>query len=829
MTTIFHTLSLWLVVSCLSIASATERLAVLELSGDGAPTLVLQGLSDKIRAGALEATQAGGSELEIMTRESMAVILGDMGLDVACIEGQCEVETARNLRAAYVVSGGMMKLEGQYILTVKLHDSSSGSLLATDEAQNGTLLELRQSAQDTAYRLVLKGLGLTPQSQQQAGGSFTNVQEGRIGGQRASMNLGNRSSSVLIRFESAPTGAVVLVDGTLLCPKTPCTKELSLGSHRVQMQAERYHPREERVNISGDQTVTLSLNPAFGVLKVIADHGDLQVQINGEVGGQGSFDKELPAGRYEVIVESDCLVRTGEVVALLDGETRTVRLSPPKRVAGLDIRAADSEGNAQRGEVFADGVKVGETPGRFEVPLCTSQFSVRLKNRDQWQGRIELVEGKVREQAVTVLSSRTNSNTRTVTSVGISLTELGIEMVPFKAVEKFWMGSSPAMDFQRDPDERLHRGRLDTHFEMSATEVTQAQFLSVMGADPVGTRSRYWGHNPDKNSGDYCRRYGQGGNYPVHCVSWLDAIQFANKLSVKTGLEPVYKIVGDVVHWRKSANGFRLPTETEWAFAARDKGRNRGGGYVAGVGPNDLCDYANVSNNATDREFSRWTKRGVLPCNDGYSSLAPVGTRKSVSGLFDMSGNLWEWVWDGYSEDLGRPGAGGREVGEGFVSSDLWRGSTQTPKVLRGGAWQGPIADYRLANRYSSLPDRHSYFVGFRLARNLDLNERFVTTNELEMTGGLPDSSWVICVGAGDSKESAEEQATQILLNGFAASVIWIPEIASFSGTRMWLIFAGPVLTREDAQALLSQVRQNGYPDAYGLSVNSKGQRKELR
>ena len=122
MATVFRTLSLWLVVSCLSIASATERLAVLELSGDAAPTTVMQQLSDKLRAGALEAIRAGGSELEIMTRESMAAILGDMGLDVACIEGQCEVETARNLRAAYVVSGSMIKLEGEYILTVKLHD-----------------------------------------------------------------------------------------------------------------------------------------------------------------------------------------------------------------------------------------------------------------------------------------------------------------------------------------------------------------------------------------------------------------------------------------------------------------------------------------------------------------------------------------------------------------------------------------------------------------------------------------------------------------------------------------------------------------------------------
>ena len=403
MATVFRTLSLWLVVSCLSIASATERLAVLELSGDAAPTTVMQQLSDKLRAGALEAIRAGGSDLEIMTRESMAAILGDMGLDVACIEGQCEVETARNLRAAYVVSGSMIKLEGVYILTVKLHESKSGSLLAADEAQSTKLLQLRQSAQDTGYRLLMQGLGLTPQSLQQAGGSFTNVQEGRIEGQATSMDLGNRSRSALIRFESSPSNAVVMVDGNLLCQKTPCTKELSLGNHRVQMLADRYHPGEERVNISADRTVRLSLSPAFGVLRVMTEPPDLPVKINGKAGGRGSFSKELPAGRYEVIVESSCLVRTGEVVALQEGETRTVRLSPRKQMAGLDIRAEDSEGNAQRAEVFADGVKVGDAPGRFEVPVCTREISLETNDGLSWSDNLTFQKGEVLEKKVALL------------------------------------------------------------------------------------------------------------------------------------------------------------------------------------------------------------------------------------------------------------------------------------------------------------------------------------------------------------------------------------------------------------------------------------------
>jgi serine/threonine protein kinase len=402
--------------------------------------------------------------------------------------------------------------------------------------------------------------------------------------------------------------------------------------------------------------------------------------------------------------------------------------------------------------------------------------------------------------------------------------DLGIVMEPFGVGSAFWMGSTPSMDFQRDSDESLHAVRLSRSFEMSATEVTQEQYAAVMGQDPVASRSRYWGSSPGGNADDPCRNYGLGGNYPVHCVSWFDAVEFANKLSAKAGLQPAYKIRGKKVDWDPDANGFRLPTEAEWAYAATGGGRSRGGGYIAGVDPNELCDYANVSNVATNRQFRNWTGRGVLPCDDGYASLAPVKSQKSVSGLFDMSGNLWEWVWDNYSKDLGTVHSSVQQDPNGGSASG------EQSKVLRGGSWQGPAADYRIANRYLSLPDRHSYFVGFRMARNCasqDCAPNLGSKRKFE--GGLPDQSWIVCVGASDSKKQAEKVAEKLLLKGFAASVVWIPEVSSFSGTRMWLTFAGPALAREDVKVLLSQVRRAGYRDAYGLHVNSLSQREEIR
>ena len=164
MTTLHRLIWLTLLWAAALPATAADRLAVLELSGSAASAEVMEQLSDKLRSGALEAAQASDIGLEIMTRESMAAILDDMGIDAACVEGQCEVETARNLQAAYVISGSLVQVEGQYIVTTKLHGAASGTLLATEEAISASLLDLRVGVQRSGSLLLIKGLKLTPTS-----------------------------------------------------------------------------------------------------------------------------------------------------------------------------------------------------------------------------------------------------------------------------------------------------------------------------------------------------------------------------------------------------------------------------------------------------------------------------------------------------------------------------------------------------------------------------------------------------------------------------------------------------------------------------------------
>jgi sulfatase modifying factor 1 len=221
------------------------------------------------------------------------------------------------------------------------------------------------------------------------------------------------------------------------------------------------------------------------------------------------------------------------------------------------------------------------------------------------------------------------------------------ELIP----EEFLMGS-PLEEEGRDPDETLHTVILTKPYAIGCTEVTQDLFTDVMRDNPSGFI---------------------GNRKPVDSVSWMEACSFCNAYSVHMGLEPVYKFQDTFVHWEQQASGYRLPTEAEWEYAARQ------------------------AQNQSPLSTKAWFQE-----NSGLETQV-VGRNRGIS---DMAGNVWEWVWDWYAPYPEQ-------------SIDPFGPQKGEYRVARGGCWADGPRVIRAANRAYQAPNHESNTIGFRLAQSL--------------------------------------------------------------------------------------------------------------
>ena len=273
----------------------------------------------------------------------------------------------------------------------------------------------------------------------------------------------------------------------------------------------------------------------------------------------------------------------------------------------------------------------------------------------------------VQSAAATQSASSTSSAVSSSASVsGAAVETFTVKGVSFNMVRvdggTFQMGNENSKKSRYDfsPEKPVHEVTLST-YSIGETEVTQALWQAVMGNNPSSS---------------------QGDNLPVEQVSWDDCQKFISKLNQLTGKR------------------FRLPTEAEWEYAARGGSKSRGYKYS---GSNDINSVAWFWENSGDSRLSGEWKSDKLTKNNCRTH--PVKTKQpNELGLYDVSGNVWEWCQDLYGSYSSSP-----QTNPTGASSGICR-------VVRGGCWRSNMESCRVSIRFGSASSNIHNNQGLRLA-----------------------------------------------------------------------------------------------------------------
>ena len=224
----------------------------------------------------------------------------------------------------------------------------------------------------------------------------------------------------------------------------------------------------------------------------------------------------------------------------------------------------------------------------------------------------------------------------------------------------YCMGSNDVYESEQP----VHEVKVSS-FYLSKYQVTTGQWHEIMGDDIS---------------------HFEGDNLPIVFISWFDAVDFCNQLSRLEGLTPCYSKSGGNIRCDWKADGYRLPTEAEWEFAAR------GGNYSEGYRYSGSDEIESV---------------GWYGENSGHGTNNVGGKRANELGLYDMSGNVWEWCWDWYSDSYYSRSPKNNPTGP----------RTGDQRSLRGGCWVYDDYYCRVSSREDYPPYYGNYDIGFRVCR----------------------------------------------------------------------------------------------------------------
>ncbi len=562
----------------------------------------------------------------------------------------------------------------------------------------------------------------------------------------------------LVDLSSTPVGVTVLIDGTSVGETPLQGVEISAGSRSLRFEHERYLPKERTVEVEGfgkKQSVQAELEPAWAIVSLQTEPVGATLMVDGENQGQTPLNLELIAGNRQLVftkedfapLEVELVIEAGQDMApavyrlvpapatlaitsvptgatvtvegtykgqtplsinLPSGSEHDLRLTlaghlPESRKLKLnpeENRALSVKLEPQYGTLFIagtpadatltiDGIKQDQATGRFQLTTRPHTIELRANGYESVTRKVTPQSGYSQRIEIDLRHKQTATNDEMSAKVeAAQTTALGQKLVLITP-KPFRMGAS-RQEAGRRANESEHDVTMKRSFYLSTREVTNAEYKRFQAQHSSGLAGN---------------RSLEIDSHPVANVTWDDAARFMNWLSKQDGLPPFYQERnGSMVGADASNTGYRLPTEAEWAFAARMAGQKE---QVRYPWPGKYPPKEKAGNFA-DESAKPLLSVVIEGYNDGFAASAPTGSfPANPIGIQDLSGNVAEWCHDYYAAN---PTGGGKGV------VDPTGPASGTHHVVRGSSWRdASITELRFSyRRYSREPAND---IGFRIAR----------------------------------------------------------------------------------------------------------------
>ncbi|WP_044836749.1 SUMF1/EgtB/PvdO family nonheme iron enzyme [Thalassomonas viridans] len=473
-----------------------------------------------------------------------------------------------------------------------------------------------------------------------------------------------------IAIKSTPSGAEVSINGES-AGQTPLSLAAKGGAYEVTVAKEGYELLTDKVEITHtDENGVRNylLQPKKAIVSVTATPQDGTLVISGKAGVLG--DNAIAANRsHSLLYERDGYYPFSQSLNLQPGEVKalTINLKPEiGKVAIASTPAAD---------IYINGVLEGSGAITRELPALPQTIAFKKPGYRSITKTITPSGSKVSKVKVELL---TEFDARRREGRPLYADTLGIELAKFN-MTPFTMGS-PANEKGRRRNEHQVPVSFSRPVWVSRHEITEAQFRKFSSS-----RSN--------------------SSSPVTDVSWNDAALYCNWLSEQEGLPPFYRVSnGRVSGFNKGSRGYRLPTEAEWEWLAKMAKRATPTVYVWG----DFERIPKEAGNFADASLKGKQTFVLKKYNDSFVDKAPVGSfRSDRIGMFDLAGNVSEWVNDFYTNLPPK----GNSTRTDYMGSSRGKGH-----VYKGGNFKtGRLSNLRASFRESS--DGASDTIGFRIAR----------------------------------------------------------------------------------------------------------------